>query len=121
MKTIPRFAVSDEKQRQLQLRMEELDIREEDLRETFSRSSGAGGQHVNKTATRVHIKHLPTGISAVSAAERSQSLNRFLARRALLEQIAALSGEMTRQTLERKKIRKQKARRRRRSCPESAQ
>ena len=81
------FSVSEAKNRWLQERMTLLGIREEDLEEKFIRSSGKGGQHVNKTSTCVWLKHLPTGIEVKCMAERSQSLNRFLARRELAEKL----------------------------------
>ncbi len=95
--------------------MESLGIREEDLEEKFVRSSGKGGQHVNKTSTCVWLKHLPTGIEVKCMEERSQSLNRFLARRALAERVEALSGIPSRRDLEAARARKQKARRKKRS------
>ena len=92
-----------------------LGIREEDLEEKFVRSSGKGGQHVNKTSTCVWLKHLPTGVEVKCMAERSQSMNRFLARRELLERIEALAGLPTKRDLAAAKIRKQKAKRKKRS------
>ncbi len=86
------FSVSEEKNRWLRERMAALGIREEELEERFVRSSGKGGQHVNKTSTCVWLRHIPTGIEVKCMAERSQSLNRFLARRELLEKIALLKG-----------------------------
>ena len=111
----PAFAVSDEKNRWLLRRMAELEVREEELEERFVRSSGRGGQHVNKTATCVQVRHLPSGIEARCGRERSQSLNRFLARRELLEKIARSRGLATAEDARSAKIRKQKARRQRRS------
>lgn len=110
------FAVSDEKNRWLRLKMTELGVREEDLLESFVRSSGNGGQHINKTSSCVQLKHKPTGITATCMRERSQSVNRFLARRELLELIEAASGVITPQMKRIEKLRKQKARRRRRSA-----
>lgn len=111
---MPSFAVTEEKNRWLKEKMEELGIREEDLEERFVRSSGKGGQHVNKTSTCVWLKHLPTGIEVKCMRERSQSINRFLARRELAERIEALSGASPRDlTLE--KLRKQKARRKKKA------
>ena len=109
------FAVSEEKNRWLRLKMAELGVREEDLEETFQRSSGSGGQHVNKTATRVQLRHIPSGICVTASRERSQSINRFLARRELLERLEAASGLMTAEMKKIEKLRKQKDRRRRRS------
>jgi len=109
------FAVSKEKNQWLKEKMEALNIREEDIREKFVRSSGKGGQKVNKTSSCVYLKHLPTGIEVKCMKERSQSVNRFLARRELVEGIEALSGDLTRRVLEMEKIRKQKGKRRKRS------
>ena len=113
---MPDFAVSPEKNRWLHERMAALGVREEDLEETFVRSSGSGGQHVNKTATCVQILHRPSGIRVRASRERSQSLNRFLARRELLEQLEAVQGGITREMKQIQKLRRQKDRRRRRSA-----
>jgi len=96
--------------------MAALGIREEDLEESFIRSSGKGGQHVNKTSTCVRIRHLPTGVEVKCMEDRSQSLNRFLARRELVEKIALLMGQSTPQSARQEKARRQKARRKRRSA-----
>lgn len=113
---MPEFAVSEEKNRQLRLKMTELAVREEDLRETFIRSSGNGGQHVNKTSTCVQLLHIPSGISVTVSRERSQSINRFLARRELMERLEAKSGIKTAEMKKVEKLRKQKDRRRRRTA-----
>ncbi len=109
------FAVSEEKNRWLQQKMAELQVREEDLQESFVRSSGNGGQHVNKTSSCVQVKHLPSGIQVTCMRERSQSVNRFLARRELLERIEAASGVVTKEMKRIARLRKQKDRRRRRA------
>ncbi|OGU10227.1 MAG: peptidyl-tRNA hydrolase [Geobacteraceae bacterium GWC2_58_44] len=109
------FAVSVEKNRWLKARMELLGVGEQDLEERFIHSSGSGGQHVNKSCSCVYLKHLPTGVEVKCMEARSQSLNRFLARRYLLEKVEALSGAVTRKDLEADKLRRQKARRKRRS------
>ena len=111
-----RFTVSDEKQRLLLARMQELEVTEEQISENFIRSSGCGGQHVNKTSTAVHLRHMPTGIEVKCMQGRSQSLNRFLARRELLEKIAALKGLPTKGDAEAEKIRRRKARAKRRTA-----
>jgi protein subunit release factor B len=113
--TMLEFAVSEEKNRWLRLKMTQLGVHEEDLEESFVRSSGNGGQHVNKTSSCVQIKHKPSGTTATCMRERSQSVNRFLARRELLERIEAASGVVTTEMKRIEKLRKQKARRRRRS------
>lgn len=109
------FAVSEEKNRQLREKMEALGIREDDLEEKFIRSSGKGGQHVNKTSTCVYIKHLPSGIEVKCMKDRSQSINRFLARRELAERIEALSGAPTPQDRKLEKLRRQKSKRKKRA------
>lgn len=62
-------------------------LREEDLQESFARSSGPGGQHVNKVSTAVTLTHLPTGLSVTVSDSRSQSMNRKLARERLAEKL----------------------------------
>jgi protein subunit release factor B len=109
------FAVSEEKNRWLRERMAAVGLREEDMEERFVRSSGAGGQHVNKTATCVWLRHRPTGLEVKCMADRSQSLNRFLARRELAEKLAALSGLPTTKDDKTDKLRRQKARRKRKA------
>lgn len=111
----PAFAVSEQKNRWLAARMAELGVREEELEERFVRSSGRGGQHLNKTSSAVQVRHLPSGLEARCGRERSQSLNRFLARRELLDKLARSRGLPTSATDEQEKIRKQKNRRHRRT------
>ncbi len=109
------FAVSEEKNRWLRAKMETLGIQEKDLEEKFIRSAGRGGQKVNKTSTCVYLKHIPTGVEVKCMQERSQSLNRFLARRELLSKIERLSGRSSPETMRTEKVRKQKSKRRRRA------
>ncbi len=109
------FAVSEEKNRWLRERMDSLGVREADIEEKFIRSSGRGGQHVNKTSTCVYLRHIPTGIEVKCMEDRSQSVNRFLARRELLEKIGLMAGEPTRRTLKGDRIRKQKSKRQKRA------
>jgi peptide chain release factor len=108
------FAVSEEKNKWLREHMEALGILEKDIEEKFIRSSGHGGQNVNKTATCVYLKHLPTGIEVKCMKDRSQSINRFLARRELLKKIEGLSGQSS-VDVKREKIRRQKAKSRKRA------
>jgi peptide chain release factor len=109
------FAVSVEKNRWLKNKMELLGVAEDDLEERFIHASGNGGQHVNKSSSCVYLKHTPTGVEVKCMEARSQSLNRFLARRYLLEKLEALSGVVTKKDLEAEKLKRQKARRKRRS------
>lgn len=109
------FAVSEDKNKWLRERMEELGVFEKDIEEKFVRSSGHGGQNVNKTSTCVYLKHIPTGIEVKCMKDRSQSINRFLARRELVKKIEGLSGQSPSGDTEREKIRKQKAKSKKRS------
>jgi protein subunit release factor B len=109
------FAVSEEKKRWLKERMEALGIHEKDIEERFVRSSGRGGQKVNKTSNCVYLKHIPTGIEVKCMEGRSQSLNRFLARRELVKRIEKLSGQLTLNDIQIMKIKRQKAKREKRA------
>jgi protein subunit release factor B len=96
--------------------MQALGVREQDIEEQFVRSSGAGGQKVNKTSTCVVLHHRPTGVRVKCQRERSQALNRFFARRILLDKIEAkLTGAKSAQEQEIAKIRRQKRKRSRRA------
>jgi peptide chain release factor len=68
-------------------RMRKLEIGETDLEESFARSSGPGGQNVNKVSTAVTLRHPPSGISVTVQDSRSQAINRKLARERLLDAI----------------------------------
>ncbi len=109
------FAVSEEKNKWLKERMDALGIYERDIEEKFIRSSGSGGQKVNKTSTCVYLKHIPTGIEVKWMEERSQSLNRFLARRELAQRIERLLGKLTVNDREIEKTKRQKLKRKKRA------
>lgn len=108
--------VSIQKERELRRRMERLGVHEEEIEESFVRSSGAGGQKVNKSSTCVLLVHRPTGIHVKCQKERSQALNRFFARRLLLEKIERkIRGERSVEEERIAKIRRQKRRRSKRA------
>jgi protein subunit release factor B len=108
--------VTPEKEKALQARMQELGIDEADFVEKFVRSSGKGGQKVNKASTCVYLKHVPTGIEVKVQRERSQALNRFLARRLMVQKIEELIlGRESERKREIEKIRRQKRKRSKRA------
>src|SRR5918993_699171 len=110
------FPVSSDKEKQLAQRMQVLSVREQDIDEQFVRSSGAGGQNVNKVSSCVLLHHGPTGVRVKCQQERSQGLNRFLARRILLDKIEAkIRGSVAAEEQRIEKIRRQKRKRSRRA------
>ncbi len=110
--------VGKEKIEELQRRMERLCIQDADLIEKFVLGSGPGGQKVNKTASCVYLKHLPTGIEVKCGKERSRELNRFFARRQLCELLEKEQfGTKSPKEKKLEKLRKQKKRRQRRQKP----
>lgn len=110
-----RFPVREEKITWLKERMNALGIQEKDIEEKFVRSSGRGGQKVNKTSSCVYLRHVPTGIEVKCMKERSQALNRFLARRELIKKIERFYGLKTSEDIRAEKIKRQKEKRRKRS------
>ncbi|EMO64409.1 peptide chain release factor family protein [Leptospira borgpetersenii] len=82
-----RFPVSVEKESKLLELMDVLEVKENELEESFTRSGGKGGQNVNKVSTAVHLKHKPTGIEVKCSLYRTQGLNRYKARAILCEKI----------------------------------
>jgi len=110
------FPVSSDKEQQLQQRMAALGVRESDLEETFVRSGGHGGQNVNKLATCVMLLHRPTGLQVKCQETRQQGLNRFIARRLLLDKIEERrTGRIAAERARIEKIRRQKRKRSRRA------
>ena len=110
------YGVTPDKEQALAERMAKLGIREEDLVEKFIRSGGHGGQNVNKVATCVYLKHIPTGLEVKCQQERFQSLNRYLARRILTDKIeAAVLGRQSEEERRIAKIRRQKRKRSKRA------
>lgn len=108
--------ISAVKLKDIRERMIRIGLDEKDIREHFVRSSGAGGQKVNKASTCVVIKHIPSGLEVKCQIDRSQSVNRFLARRILVERLEKrIFGEKSEAEKRVWKIKKQKRRRSRRA------
>lgn len=97
---------------ELAARMEKCGLREEDILEKFILGSGKGGQKINKTASCVYLKHLPSGIEVKCQENRSRDINRLLARRNLCSKIEELlfKKKSEKQQLF-EKVRRQKRRR----------
>ncbi|MDD5073037.1 MAG: peptide chain release factor-like protein [Candidatus Omnitrophica bacterium] len=110
------YNVNLSKEHALKEKMGRLGVRESDIVESFIRSSGPGGQNVNKVSTAVYLKHIPTGIEVKCGQERSQALNRFLARRILVNKIETMAlGRASEERRKIEKIRRQKRKRSRRA------
>ena len=105
-----------DKARELEERLARLGVRAEDLDESFVHSGGKGGQNVNKVATCVVLVHRPTGIAIKCQRERTQGLNRLVARRMLADKIEELRlGKESKRQQEMERVRRQKRRRSRRA------
>jgi protein subunit release factor B len=108
--------VSREKEKALSARMLNLGVTESDFEESFIRSSGPGGQKVNKSSSCVYLIHIPTGLTVKCQRERSQALNRYLARRLLLDKIELMQkGFIAEERDKIEKIRRQKRKRTKRA------
>src|SRR3954447_9892976 len=94
-------------------RMRVAGIEERDLEEIFARSSGPGGQNVNKVSTAVTLRHRPSGTSVTVQDSRSQTMNRKLAR----ERLVASIESAQRQARAAENARREKLRRRNRPRP----
>jgi protein subunit release factor B len=113
---MPDSGVGLDKEKALAKEMSRLGIRQVDITENFIRSKGPGGQNVNKTSTCVYLKHLPTGIEVKCQRERSQALNRYIARQILLKKIETLIlGKLSQERQRIEKIKRQKRRRSRKA------
>jgi protein subunit release factor B len=110
------FPVSPAKEKALRERLKSLDIFEKDIKESFIRSGGRGGQNVNKTSTCVYLRHLPTGIDVKCQKARTQGLNRYYARQLLCDKLERLiKGRQSEEMQRIAKIRRQKRRRSKRA------
>ena len=113
---MPEFSVGLEKEKRLREKMSSSGILEEEIVENFVRSAGPGGQNVNKTSTCVYLKHIPTGLEVKCQRQRSQALNRYLARQLLIKKIEHLIlGRLSLERQHIEKVRRQKRRRSRRA------
>ena len=93
----------------LETRLAKLGVRAGDLDEKFLRSGGSGGQNVNKVETAVMLVHRPTKVTVRCQEERSQGLNRYLARLRMAERLEALAREQTaRKRHERERLKRQR-------------
>lgn len=88
-------------------RLAALGLAETEFEEKFARSSGPGGQNVNKVSTAVTLRHVPTGISVVSQDSRSQAMNR---QTAWLRLLGAIEKKRAEEKAERVSAREKKRR-----------
>jgi len=110
------YPVSSRKIKELQEKVSRLALKESDFEESFIRSGGSGGQNVNKVSTCVVLRHRPTGLEVKCQRERSQALNRYLAKRLLIDKIERLYlGRASEKQKAISKIRRQKRKRSKRA------
>ncbi len=110
------FPVSSEKEKSLKDKLDSIGVYEKDIEESFICSGGKGGQNVNKVATCVYLKHLPTGTEVKCQRSRTQGLNRYYARVMLYEKIeSVIKGEESEEAKKIAKIRRQKRKRSKRA------
>ncbi len=99
--------VTPQKLNELAERMRALGLRDADLEEKFTRGGGKGGQKVNKTNNCVCLTHVPSGIVVKCHREREREINRFLARRALCDELEhRLFGTPNARQMERERARR---------------
>ncbi len=111
-----KFGVSQRKIINLEKKMERFNIKEKDIEENFIRPSGKGGRKADSTSNCVYLKHLPTKIEVKCHQNRSRTVNRFLARRRLVDKIAnKILGKKSKKQQEIEKIRRKKRRRSKRA------
>ncbi len=110
---MPDLGIGQDKEKALIAKMSYWGIKESDIIENFIRSQGPGGQNVNKTSTCVYLKHIPTGIEVKCQQERSQAMNRYVARQILIKKIEA--GRLKKAAEEKKRIEKLRRQKRKRS------
>ncbi len=102
--------------KQLENKMVRLGIGKKDILEKFIKSSGRGGQKVNKSSSAVFLTHLPTGISVKFGKYRSQHLNRFMALRRLIQEVEqTFTGIPPAQVQKIDRLKKQKQHRRKKA------
>lgn len=110
------FPVSQKKIEALEQAMKRLGIKPADLTESFVRSGGAGGQNVNKVATCAVLKHLPSGLVIKCQKDRSQGMNRYVARKILVARLdAQIHGRESEEAKRIAKIKRQKRKRSKRA------
>ncbi len=108
-----RFPVSEPKQADLNERMRQLRLAEGEIEESYFKASSPGGQKANKTLSGVNLLHRPSGVRVRCQRERSQGINRFLARRLLVEELEARQNGKTRHVVKAERLREEKEKRRR--------
>lgn len=110
------FGITQTKQKELEDKFNKLNIKENDIIEKFIHSSGNGGQNVNKVSTCVYLKYIPLNIEIKCQKARTQLLNRYYARKMLVEELEnRILGEKSKKQREIEKIRRQKRKRSKRA------
>jgi peptide chain release factor len=106
------FPVEQDKEDELLQRMAALRVKEADIEEKFVRSGGHGGQNVNKVASCVMLTHVPTGLQVKCQTSRQQGMNRYIARKLLLNKIETARNSLAAaRRAQREKLRRQKRKR----------